>query len=350
MTLGDPSTSAAQERQWRKAFAERDSDWDGEFVAAVKSTGIYCRPSCPARRPKPENLRFFAKLRDAERAGFRACKRCRPDKVRRDRQAVDRAAALLKQADRRWLLADLAKEVGYSPAHLQRIFKRILGLSPAAFYRALREERARNALSDRDSVTDAIYDAGYGSSSEFYAAVEGKLGMTPSVWANGGVGVTIRWVIAPTSLGPILLAASDKGVCRLSFGEGREQLVARFPKAELLEGGDDLASLTAQVVAEIETPSQFHEIPLDTAGTIFQQKVWQALREIPLGETRSYAEIAAAAGNPKAMRAAGSANGANCVAVLIPCHRVIRSDGGLGGYAYGTDIKRELLKRESCED
>lgn len=342
-------TSSPQEAQWRAAFDARDPRWDGRFVAAVKTTIIYCRASCPARRPKPENVRFFVDGAEAEAAGYRACKRCKPNEAKRDHQAVTRAAQLLKQGGRRWLLADLAAEVGYSPAHLQRIFKKSVGLSPAAYARALRQEKARDALSDGGSVTDAIYKANYGSASGFYAEMDGKLGMTASVWVNGGAGEVISWTIAPTSLGPMLLATSTKGVCRLSFGEGRDALEERFPKAELIDGGQEFAALTAQVVAQVERPDQAHNIPLDIAGTAFQERIWQALMDIPAGETRSYAEIAAAAGNPKATRAAGSANGANSVAVLVPCHRVIRSDGGLGGYAYGTDIKRELLKREAGE-
>lgn len=344
------STGSSIEAQWRAAFAVRDRKWDGRFVAAVTSTGIYCRASCPARRPKPENLRFFATLEDAERAGFRACKRCRPDEVSRDLLAASKAAQLIKQGERNWKLADLAEQVGYSPAHLQRIFARIIGISPAAYARALRQERALGALSSSDNVTDAIYDAGYGSASGFYAGLDGKLGMTPSVWVNGGKGEVISWTVATTSLGPILLAASSKGVCRLSFGEGREALEQRFPKAELIEGGAQFSDLAAQVVAQVEAPEQTHNIPIDIAGTAFQERVWRALMKIPLGETRSYAQIAAAAGNAKASRAAGSANGANCVAVLVPCHRVVRADGGIGGYAYGTDIKRELLAREQREE
>jgi AraC family transcriptional regulator of adaptative response/methylated-DNA-[protein]-cysteine methyltransferase len=226
------------------------------------------------------------------------------------------------------------------------VFTRATGLSPAAYARALKTERAREALSANGRVTDAIYDAGYESQSRFYEAIEGKLGMAPSAWARGGAGVTIRWAVVETSLGAMLVAASDKGVCRLSFHEGPDELADRFPKAELVEGGEAFAELLAQVVAAVEQPQRPHDIPLDVQGTAFQERVWAELRKIPAGETRSYAEIAAAAGNPTAVRAAGSANGANNVAVLIPCHRVIRTDGSLGGYAYGLDIKRELLARE----
>ena len=338
-------TTIAPERM-QEAFIARDRAWDGRFVVAVTSTGIYCKPSCPARRPRPENIRFFASNGEAEAHGFRACRRCEPDAVTRDRAAVERAIALLRQAGKAVGLAELAGAVGYSPSHLQRIFTRDTGLSPAAYARALREERARESLSVAGSVTGAIYDAGFENPSRFYETMGRKLGMTPSAWTRGGAGVLIRWAVVETSLGAMLVAATDKGVCRLAFAEGREHLAARFPNAELVEGSADFTALLQRVVAEVEQPGTGGDIPLDVAGTAFQQAVWRELRRIPPGETRSYGEIAAAAGNPRAVRAAGSANGANNVAVLIPCHRVIRSDGSLGGYAYGEAIKRELLRRE----
>ena len=244
-------------------------------------------------------------------------------------------------------LAGLAGDAGYSMAHFQRVFTRHTGLSPAAYARALRAERAAQALSDSGRVTDAIYDAGYSGPSRFYEHNEGRLGMTPSVWAGGGRGVTIHWAVVPTTLGAMLVAATAKGVCRLSFNEGREALELRFPHAELVEGGADFSALLGDVIAAVEAPGDFGHIPLDVKGTAFQEAVWRELRRIPKGETRSYAEIAAAVGKPKAVRAAGSANGANNVAVLIPCHRVVRSDGSLGGYAYGLDIKRALLDKET---
>lgn len=343
MMIEDPERQA----RMREAFTARDRSQDGCFVAAVRSTGVYCRPSCPARRPRPENLAFYPDCAAAEAAGFRPCKRCRPDEAARDAEAVTRAVATLNAAEGTVPLAMLADLAGYSPGHFQRVFKRATGLSPAAYARALREERARDALGASGRVADAVYDAGYESPSRFYASLKGKLGMTPSAWSKGGEGVTIRWAQVQTSLGPMLVAATDKGVCRLAFGEGRAELAARFPKANLAEGGADFTALADRVIAAVERPGNQPDIPLDVQGTAFQQRVWQALREIPPGETRTYAEIAAAAGNPRAVRAAGSANGANPVAVLVPCHRVVRSDGSLGGYAYGPEIKRELLRRES---
>jgi AraC family transcriptional regulator of adaptative response/methylated-DNA-[protein]-cysteine methyltransferase len=328
------------------AVLRRDRAFDGRFVTGVLSTGIYCRPSCAARHPARANVRFFADGADAREAGLRPCKRCLPDDVARDEKAVLRAIEAIKNAEETPMLNDLADAVGYSPSHFQRVFTRATGLSPAAYSRALKAERAREALSEGGRVTDAIYDAGYESPSRFYEAMEGRLGMAPSAWARGGAGVTIRWAVVPTSLGRMLVAASDKGVCRLSFDEGPDELAQRFPNADLVEGGGDFAALVQRVVDAVEQPGTGQDIPLDVRGTAFQERVWAELRKIPPGETRSYAEIAAAAGKPSAVRAAGSANGANNVAVLIPCHRVIRSDGSLGGYAYGLDIKRELLARE----
>ena len=329
------------------AVLRRDRAFDGRFVTGVLSTGIYCRPSCAARHPSRANVRFFADGVEAREARLRPCKRCLPDDVARDEKAVLRAIGTIKHAAETPVLADLAEAVGYSLSHFQRVFTRATGLSPAAYARALKAERAREALSANGRVTEAIYDAGYESPSRFYEAMEGRLGMAPSAWARGGAGVTIRWGVVETSLGPMLVAASDKGVCRLSFNEGPEELARRFPNAELAQGGGDFERLVQRVVAAVERPGNGQDIPLDVKGTAFQERVWAELRKIPPGETRSYAEIAAAAGAPSAVRAAGSANGANNVAVLIPCHRVIRSDGSLGGYAYGLDIKREVLARET---
>lgn len=332
---------------WTAVLA-RDRAFDGRFVTGVLTTGIYCRPSCAARHPRRENVRFFADSAAARTAGLRPCKRCSPDDVSRDERAVMAAIAAIRAAEQPLALAALAAETGYSPTHFQRVFTRHTGLSPAAYARALQAERAAAALTGQGSVTEAIYAAGYSGPSRFYAANAGRLGMAPSVWANGGRGVTIRWAVVETTLGPMLVAATDKGVCRLSFGEDRAALEARFPQANLIEGGGEFAELLSAVIAAVEAPGDFVHIPLDVKGTAFQEAVWRELRRIPAGETRSYAQLAAAAGKPKAMRAAGSANGANNVAVLIPCHRVIRTDGSLGGYAYGLEIKRALLTREGA--
>ncbi len=331
------------------AVLRRDRAFDGRFVTGVLTTGIYCRPSCAARHPSRGNVRFFADGAVARAAGLRACKRCLPDDVGRDEAAVLAAIDEIRGAEDAPSLAALAQLTGYSPTHFQRVFKRAIGLSPAAYARALREERARDALAAGDSVTGAIYEAGYGSASRFYDDTKGRLGMMPSDWRDGGRGRIIHWTLVDTTLGSMLVAATEKGVCCLSFDEGEEELRARFPNAALVEAGDEFRALFEQVTAAVEQPvnATTAEIPLDVKGTAFQQRVWQALREIPAGETRSYGELAAALGNPKASRAVGGANGANNIAVLIPCHRVIAADGGLGGYAYGTEIKAELLRRET---
>lgn len=329
------------------AVQARDKAQDGRFVTGVLTTGIYCRPSCAARHPLRQNVRFFPDGDAARATGLRPCKRCLPDDVARDDSAVIKAIAAIKGSEEPLALADLAARTGYSPTHFQRVFTRHTGLSPAAYARALRDERARQALSDGNRVTDAIYDAGFSGPSRFYQNMEGRMGMTASAWVGGGKGATIHWAVVPTSLGDMLVAATEKGVCRLSFDEGRAALEERFPAATLVEGGEAFEALLKQVVDAVEAPvNGFDHIPIDVKGTAFQEAVWRELRKIPAGETRSYADIAAAVGKPKAVRAAGSANGANNVAVLIPCHRVVRSDGSLGGYAYGLPIKEELLKRE----
>ena len=329
------------------AVQRRDRSFDGRFVTGVLSTGIYCRPSCPARHPGRNNVRFFTDGAAAGEAGLRACKRCRPDDIARDEAAVSTALAAIR-AGKRPNLAELARLTGYSPNHFQRLFARSTGLSPAAYIRALREEQAKESLANARSVTDAIYDAGFETPSRFYDALDGKLGMTPTDWKNGGQGIRIHWTIIETSIAPLLVAATERGVCCIAFNEGEAALRLRFPNAELVKGGDAFRALFERVAAIVEQPADpaASSIPLDVRGTAFQQRCWSALRTIPAGETRSYGEQAAMLGNPKASRAVGSANGANAIAVLIPCHRVIAADGSLGGYAYGTDIKAELLRRE----
>jgi AraC family transcriptional regulator, regulatory protein of adaptative response / methylated-DNA-[protein]-cysteine methyltransferase len=327
------------------AFLRRDRSFDGQFVGAVKTTRIFCKPSCPVRHPLQKNVEFFETNEAAIAAGYRACMRCRPEDVARDEIAVSKALELLEQ-DEPFGLEALAAKVGYAPHHFHRLFKRHVGVTPASYARGLRRQRAQEALAGGARVTDAIYDAGYSGPSRFYADMKGQLGMTPSAWKNGGAGAVIRYAVVDTSLGKMLVAATDIGICRLSFDEDESELRRRFPKAVLEEGGTALNEIVSGAVRAVERPSQMPDLPLDVAGTAFQQKVWAELRRIPAGETRSYAEIAAAVGSPGAVRAAGSANGANNVAVLIPCHRVIRSDGTLGGYAYGLDRKEKLLAKE----
>jgi AraC family transcriptional regulator of adaptative response/methylated-DNA-[protein]-cysteine methyltransferase len=335
----------SDEAAWTAVMA-RDRSMDGRFVTGVFSTGIYCRPSCAARHPRRENVRFFATGAEARSAGLRPCKRCAPDDVSREEAALEKAYSLLRDAEEAPSLDTLAAAAGYSPHHFHRLFKRATGVTPAAYYRTLRARRAEAALADNGRITDAIYDAGYSGPARFYAEAKGRLGMTPSAWRDGGRGATIRWATAETDLGTMLVAATDRGICRLSFDEDEAELHRRFPKATIEPGDGAMADLLRRTVAAVNAPEKPHDLPLDVRGTAFQEAVWRELTRIPPGETRTYAQIAAAVGRPKAVRAAGSANGDNAVAVLIPCHRVIRTDGTLGGYAYGLERKERLLARE----
>ncbi len=339
MTTIDPDEAWA-------AYRARDRNADGRFVGAVLTTGIYCKPSCPARHPARRNVAFYAGPEEARAAGFRACLRCRPDEIGRDRLAVARAVALIEAAVEPLPLATLAAAVDYTPHHFHRMFRRATGVTPAAYARNIRANRAADALSRENRVTDAIYEAGYGAPSRFYADAAGRMGMTPGAWVRGGAGAVIRWTRADSSLGLLLIAATDRGLCRVAFDEDEDALRARFPAARIEPADTALAALVARVVAGVEHPASDHDLPLDVRGTAFQEAVWQALRAIPAGRTLSYGELAAAAGRPAAVRAAGSACAANPIAVLVPCHRVKRSDGSLGGYAYGLDRKRALLDRE----
>ena len=335
----DPETAWA-------AFMRRDRSWDGQVIGAVRTTGIYCKPSCPARRPKREHVEFFADAEEARAAGYRACLRCKPDEVGRDREAVAQAVKLIESAEEAPTLNSLAMAVGYAPHHFQRIFKRDLGVSPAEYSRALRNRRAETALKTNGRVTDAIYDAGYSGPSGFYSDAKERLGMTPSAWRDGGRGETIRWTHFDSPLGQMLIAATSKGICRLTFDDNEDTLRLFFPKATIVRDDGGLKQLVEGALDAIEHPAAMPDLPLDVAGTAFQEAVWRELRKIPPGETRSYAEIAAAIGNPKAVRAVGTANGDNHICVLIPCHRVIRSDGSLGGYGGGIDRKKKLLAAE----
>jgi len=343
-----PMMPAVSDNEAWEAFERRDRRLDGRVIGAVKTTGIYCKPSCPARRPKREHVEFFADAKAARDAGYRACLRCKPDEVGRDREAVARAVKLIEQAEETPKLDDLAAAVGYAPHHFQRLFTRETGVSPAAYARGLRAGRAQQNLRKDRSVTEAIYDSGYSAPSRFYADAKDRMGMTPSAWRDGGRGETIRYAQLDTPLGRMLVAATSKGICRLTFDESVAALRLRFPNADIQPADTAMASLISGVMEAIETPTAAHDLPIDVAGTAFQEAVWKELRKIPAGETRSYADIAAAIGDPKATRAVGTANGSNPIAVLVPCHRVIRSDGTLGGYAGGLDRKRKLLAAEGA--
>lgn len=335
----------SDEERWQAVLA-KDRRYDGAFLTGVHSTGIYCRPSCPARAPLRKKVRFYLTSNQAKESGLRPCKRCSPNMQSAEEACVLAAIAAIRERGA-MSLDQLADLTGYAPTHFQRLFKRSVGMSPAAFARACREARVRDALAAGQGVAKALSSAGYGGVKQFYAETKGRLGMAPNDMSKGGAGRLIHWAVLVTSLGPMLVAATDKGVCCLAFGEGEAELQARFPKARLVPAGEDFRDLFAQVVAAVEQPGPGNAaIPLDVKGTAFQQRVWEELRRIPHGQTRSYGELAAALGNPKASRAVGGANGANHVAVLIPCHRVIAADGTLGGYAYGLAIKAELLRRE----
>jgi AraC family transcriptional regulator of adaptative response/methylated-DNA-[protein]-cysteine methyltransferase len=330
---------------WRAVIA-RDRGADGRFVTGVLTTGIYCRPSCAARHPKRDNVRFFASGADAAAAGLRACLRCKPDDVTREAAALAKALRVIDAAETPPSLEALAQAAGYSPFHFHRLFKRATGLTPAAFARGKRARSMTMTLETNGRVTDAIYDAGYSGPARFYADAKDRLGMTPTSWRGGGKGETIRWATAETSLGTMLVAATERGICRLSFDESEADLRGRFPNAAIEPGGEAMADLLARTVAAVEAPERPHDLPLDVRGTAFQEAVWRELARIPPGESLSYAALAARAGRPAAVRAAGTACGANRVAVLIPCHRARRGDGSPGGYAYGLERKAKLLERE----
>ncbi|MBY6264478.1 bifunctional DNA-binding transcriptional regulator/O6-methylguanine-DNA methyltransferase Ada [Azospirillum sp. 412522] len=351
-----PEATQAEAERW-EALRRRDPAADGRFVYAVRSTGVYCRPSCAARPARPENVLFYANNAEAEQAGFRPCKRCRPDgpsQSDRRADAVARACRLIEQAEETPSLEDLATAAEMSPHHFHRIFKQVTGVTPRAYVQASRATRVAGALQQAGSVTEAIYEAGYGSSGRFYESAGARLGMTPTSYRRGGVGETIRFAVGVCSLGSVLVAATGRGVCAILLGDDPEMLLRdlqdRFPNAELIGGDSDFEATVARVVGLVEAPGTTgFTLPLDIGGTAFQQRVWQALRAIPAGRTASYAEIAAAIGEPAAVRAVARACGANPLAVAIPCHRVVRSDGSLSGYRWGVERKRDLLNRESKE-
>ncbi|MHB1950908.1 MAG: bifunctional DNA-binding transcriptional regulator/O6-methylguanine-DNA methyltransferase Ada [Acidiferrobacteraceae bacterium] len=347
-------TPVERDPRWM-SVVHRDAAADGAFVYAVKSTGIYCRPSCPSRMAKPKNVRFFASPADAETAGYRACLRCNP-RGRSPAQAtaaiITEACRLIEQADEMPRFEALAASVGMSPFHFHRQFKAITGVTPKTYGAAHRAQKVRSELADKEaSVTHAIYSAGYSSPSRFYERSNAVLGMTPTAFRNGGKDVAIRFAVGQCSLGAILVACTNKGICAITLGDNPDKLIHdlhdRFPKAELVGGDGDFEQLVAQVVRLVEAPRIGLDLPLDVRGTAFQQRVWQALREVPAGQTASYAEIARRIGQPKAVRAVAQACGANPVAVAIPCHRIVRNDGALSGYRWGIERKRALLAKEA---
>jgi AraC family transcriptional regulator of adaptative response/methylated-DNA-[protein]-cysteine methyltransferase len=354
MTTGKQWTTEAEDDPRWAAVLARDPTADGSFYYAVRTTGIYCRPTCPSRRPRPANTDFFTTREEAENAGFRACKRCKPGQAAlAERHAIKIAEACrqIEESEPAPDLETLAMNAGISTFHFHRIFKSVMGLTPKAYATAHRAARVRNELGRASSVTDAIYDSGYNSNSRFYDNASAMLGMTPSTYRAGGVNMQIRFAVGECVLGSILVARSDRGVCAILLGDDPDALARdlqdQFPKATLIGGDADFERLVARVVGFVEAPNVGLDLPLDVRGTAFQQRVWQALREIPAGATASYSDVAKRIGAPRAVRAVARACASNKLAVAIPCHRVIRNDGSLSGYRWGVERKRELLKREA---
>ncbi|MEX2450122.1 MAG: bifunctional DNA-binding transcriptional regulator/O6-methylguanine-DNA methyltransferase Ada [Rhodospirillales bacterium] len=342
-----------------QAVSERDGAYDAVFVFAVKTTGIFCKPSCPARRPLRRNVVFYAGYDEATANGYRPCKRCKPD----PRMGYDARADVIADACRRIenaienaegenvSLADLAGPAGLSPHHFQKVFKAVAGVSPKEYAVATRSDKIRRRLNHAPSITEAIYDAGYTSAGRFYEQAGKILGMTPSEYKNGGAELDIKFALGECSLGTILVASSTKGICGISLGDDPEDLLRdledRFRNATLIGGDADFEDTVARVVGLIENPRASADLPLDIRGTAFQHKVWKALCDIPVGQTKSYRDIAETIGAPAAARAVAAACAANRLAIAIPCHRVVRRDGGLSGYRWGIDRKRKLLAREA---
>jgi AraC family transcriptional regulator of adaptative response/methylated-DNA-[protein]-cysteine methyltransferase len=349
---GTVSSRLEADGRW-EALKRRDKTADGQFVVGVVSTGIYCRPGCPSRLPRRENVRFFASNAEAERAGFRPCKRCKPDGASIEEaltKAVAKATALIEAAESAPDFEAIAAAVGLSRHHLHRAFKRIAGVTPGGYFKSLREGRAVAALKAGARVTDAIYDAGYGSASRFYETLVPKLGLKPGAFTKGGVGETIRFTVSVCSLGSLLVAVTEKGVCAIELGDDPGDLVKalqdRFPKAELIGGDAGFEEILALAVGLADDPARGLGLPLHVRGTAFQLKVWEALRTIAPGQTASYKELAEKAGAPSAVRAVAKAVASNKIAVAIPCHRIIRTGGALSGYRWGVDRKAALLARE----
>ncbi len=349
-----PALNQTDDARWAQVLA-RDAKADSRFVYAVRTTGVYCRPSCRSRLALRKNVVFYADAIAAEAEGFRPCLRCRPREAPAapaSSAVIARTCTFLRQADTVPTLATLGRHVGLSPHHLHRLFKAATGITPKAYFNAERAKRLRDGIESGESVTSAIYGAGYGSSSRFYETSNQRLGMPASVYRQGAAGIAIRFAIGQCSLGAILVAATARGVAAVEFADRPEDLLARlherFPGADLIAGDDDFDRLVATVIGLVEEPAEAVMLPIDVRGTAFQERVWQALRDIPAGTTATYADIATRIGAPTATRAVANACGANKVAVVIPCHRVVRTDGSAGGYRWGMARKETLLAREAA--
>lgn len=339
-------------QRW-EALVQRDPQANDTFLYAVKTTGVYCRPGCSSRLPNQKNVAFFETCVDAEQAGFRPCKRCQPNAISPRHQQVEAIAQICKLIEtsaESLSLKELALAAGFSQYHFQRLFKEVVGVTPKQYAVAQRAKRLRNELNQETSITQAIYDSGFGASSSFYEGATHMLGMTPTEYKRGAAGIAIRFALRESFLGWVLVAATERGICAIKFGDAPDSLInqlqSRFPNAQFCET-DTFASWVEQVVAFVETPPRGLNLPLDIQGTAFQQRVWQMLQTIPSGSTTSYATIAQRIGNSKAVRAVARACAANQLAVAIPCHRVVGSDGALTGYRWGVDRKRALLAREA---
>ena len=339
--------------RWQ-AVMSRDARHGEAFVFAVKTTGIYCRPTCPSRRPKRVNVTFYQTANQARAAGFRPCKRCNPDGVGLDERrlsVVREACRMIDEAEEPPRLKDLAKALGLSPSHFHRQFKGALGVTPREYAAARRIERLQRGLAAGRPVTEAIYEAGFGSDSRVYASSKSALGMSPSEYRAGGKNQAIRYTLAKCELGWLLVAATDQGICNIALGDDRKMLrrtlEERFPGANISRDDETLKDWVSEVARFARTPTRGLSLPLDVRGTAFQRRVWRALQAIPVGETSTYQDIARAIGEPQAHRAVANACGANPLALAIPCHRVLRKDGSLGGYRWGTERKRRLLEWEA---
>lgn len=350
-----PLQTVADDPRWARIVA-RDKSADGHLWYSVSTTGIYCRPSCPSRTANPKNVTLHDSIESARATGFRPCKRCNPEGRSLDSEnaaLVAKACRLIEESEEEPSLEDLAGAVGRSPSYFHRVFKAATGLTPKDYAAAHRANRVREGLETRNSVTEAIYDAGFNSSGRFYEKSTGMLGMTPTQYRDGGANEEIKFAVGETSLGAILVASSRKGVASILLGDDPDKLVRdlqdRFPKAHLIGADREYETLISRVVGFVENPHVGLDLPLDVRGTAFQRRVWQALQEIPVGERVSYAEIARRIGAPSAVRAVAGACAANNLALAIPCHRVVRNDGALSGYAWGVTRKRALLEREAAQ-
>lgn len=337
------------ELQWQQILS-RDARQDGRFVFAVRTTGVYCRPSCPSRRPRRDSVEFFASPQAAERAGYRACLRCKPTQISEQTQYVIRARELLDHSDSVLTLNELSRRVGVSAFHLQRLFKRATGLSPREYQVARRTQQLKSRLRAGADVTTSLYDAGYSSPSRLYEVADQQLGMTPATYGKGGSGERIAFTVADSPLGKLLVAATRRGLCALRFGDDEKKLESdlreEFHAADIHRDDEGVGEFVNSILAGLSSQKTLLDLPLDIRATAFQQKVWSALRQIPVGETRSYSEVAKSIGDPSATRAVARACATNPVALLIPCHRVVREDGDVSGYRWGVQRKEELLRRE----